>query len=226
MTTDTGAGEQQGLFTTQPADGFPRPERIALDEASWVDYAYEWIPKHGELYETLKSMVSWETEKREMYERVVDVPRVLGSLEPQAWPEPVRQAQRWLETRYARSFPSVGFAWYRDGRDSVAMHNDRIGRERHRTVIAIIAIGARRRFRIEQAQGTRRMELSFGGGDLLVMGGACQRNWRHGIPKERGAGARMSIQMREGQARARGRKWRQGYGGADEQCQRKTSRVE
>ena len=88
-------------------------------------------------------------------------------------------------------------AWYRDGRDSVAMHGDRIGRRIADTVVAILSLGAPRRFLLKPAAGGRSLRFDLGRGDLLVMGGACQRTWRHGIPKVKSAGPRISIQFRE-----------------------------
>lgn len=133
-----------------------------------------------------------------MYDAIVEAPRLTATV-PDDGPAPpaLARAHDALERRYRRRFESVRLAWYRDGRDSVAMHGDRIGRRIADTVVAILSLGAPRRFLLKPAAGGRSLRFDLGGGDLLVMGGACQRGWRHGIPKVKSAGPRISIQFRE-----------------------------
>src|SRR5437588_602728 len=92
-------------------------------------------------------------------------------------------------------------AWvclYRDGSDSVAWHGDRIARESARdTMVAIVSLGATRPFGLRPKSGGRGLRLQVGHGDLLVMGGSCQRTWLHSIPKVATClGSRISIQFR------------------------------
>jgi len=101
-----------------------------------------------------------------------------------------------LVARYGRPLPRVSLAAYRDGRDSVAFHGDRLGPAKDDAIVAIVALGTRRRFLLRPAGGGRSRAFDFGGGDLLVMGGTCQRTWEHGIPKSAHAGLRISIQLR------------------------------
>ena len=133
-----------------------------------------------------------------MFDTVVEVPRLTATVPDDGpFPPALARAHDALERRYRRRFESVRLAWYRDGRDSVAMHGDRIGRRIADTVVAILSLGAPRRFLLQPAAGGRSFKFDLGGGDLLVMGGACQRAWRHGIPKVKSAGPRISIQFRE-----------------------------
>ena len=95
-------------------------------------------------------------------------------------------------------FVSAGLCLYRDGADSVAYHGDRIARESPEdTMVAILSLGAARPFGLRPKAGGAALRLSIGHGDLLVMGGSCQRTWLHGVPKVAGSlGARISVQFR------------------------------
>ena len=107
-----------------------------------------------------------------------------------------------LEDHYGVGFEGITLAWYRDGRDSVAPHGDRIGRLCDDTVGATVAVGAPRRFLRHPAGGGRSLSFSPGWGDLLVMGGACQQTHVHGVPKRRkkdeGAPGRRTAPSRTG----------------------------
>jgi alkylated DNA repair dioxygenase AlkB len=139
-----------------------------------------------------------------MYDRVVDVPRLLcfyGEGEP--LPDPMLdEARQALNEHYAdelgEPFVSAGLCLYRDGRDSVALHGDRIGRGNTQdTVVAIVSLGAPRSFVLRPRGGGQTLRHEIGHGDLLVMGGSCQRTWEHGIPKTaRPVGPRISVQFR------------------------------
>lgn len=186
---------------TRPHSGrsFAAPRRLRLDAGSWVEHEPGWLSGHEALFDALRQGIEWRTERRTMYGKVVEVPRLAAEI-PDDGPCPpaLARAGEALERRYRRRFESVRLAWYRDGRDSVAMHGDRIGRRIADTVVAILSLGAPRRFLLEPtAGGGRSLRFDLGGGDLLVMGGACQRTWRHGIPKAKSAGPRISVQFRE-----------------------------
>ena len=174
------------------------PRRLRLDGRSWVEHESGWLPGHEALFDALRRGVEWGAERRTMYGTVVEAPRLAATI-PDDGPCPpaLARAREALEGRYGRRFESIRLAWYRDGRDSVAMHGDRIGRRIADTVVAILSLGAPRRFLLKPAAGGRSLRFDLGGGDLLVMGGACQRTWRHGIPKVKSAGARISVQFRE-----------------------------
>src|SRR5262249_55236959 len=101
-----------------------------------------------------------------------------------------------LSARYQRTLGEISLAAYRDGRDSVAFHGDRMGRQSHDTVVAIVSLGAPRRFLLRPSGGGASRAFDLGWGDLLVMGGTCQRTWEHGVPKVATARPRMSVQFR------------------------------
>lgn len=184
--------------------GVPVP-RTDLGRGAWLDVRPSWLAGADVLFDRLVRAVPWHAERRQMYERVVDVPRLLCFYgEGDALPDPALDAARTsLDERYGgelgEPFVTAGLCLYRDGRDSVAWHGDTIGRGRTEdTMVAIISLGAPRTLALRPRDGggpTLRHEL--GHGDLIVMGGSCQRTWEHAVPKTaRRVGQRISVQFR------------------------------
>jgi alkylated DNA repair dioxygenase AlkB len=178
--------------------------RVELSHGAWVDLEPAWVSGSDELFGRLVDRVEWYAERRAMYDRVVDVPRLLSWYgEDAPLPDPVLdQARQALSKHYrpelGEPFRSAGLCYYRDGRDSVAWHGDTIGRSRHHdTMVAIVSLGAARRLSLRPRAGGTSVGFSVGHGDLLVMGGSCQRTWEHAILKTaRPVGPRISIQFR------------------------------
>jgi alkylated DNA repair dioxygenase AlkB len=168
-----------------------------LGGGAWVDYLPHWLGGHEVVYRDLADAADWKQGRRLMYDRTVAVPRLTAPA-PESGPGArvllgMREA---LEDHYGVGFEGITLAWYRDGRDSVAPHGDRIGRLCDDTVVAIVSVGAPRRFLLHPAGGGRSLSFSPGWGDLLVMGGSCQRTWLHSVPKVTRADPRISIQLR------------------------------
>lgn len=178
--------------------------RTTLTRGAWVDYRPGWLGGADGLFDLLHRDVPWKAERREMYERVVDVPRLLKFYEEgEALPHPVLvEAREQLSRRYAAElgerFVTAGMCLYRDGRDSVAWHGDRIGRAKDLdTMVAILSVGSARTLKLRPRGGGESIGFSLGHGDLVVMGGSCQRTWDHAIPKtSEPVGPRISIQFR------------------------------
>ncbi|MEU8588897.1 alpha-ketoglutarate-dependent dioxygenase AlkB [Streptomyces sp. NPDC048664] len=178
--------------------------RTALGAGAWIDLLPGWLSGSDVLFEHLSTQVPWRAERRRMYERTVDVPRLLAYYrEGEPLPDPVLgQARLALSAHYAAElgepFVTAGLCYYRDGRDSVAWHGDRIGRgAREDTMVAILSLGAPRELALRPRGGTEAVRHALGHGDLIVMGGSCQRTWEHAIPKSaRAAGPRISVQFR------------------------------
>lgn len=101
-----------------------------------------------------------------------------------------------LSARYDVAFTRVGVNLYRDGRDSVAWHGDRIARDLPTATIAIVSLGQPRMFRARPLGGGTSLGFRLGHGDLLVMGGSFQRTWQHAVPKVAAAGVRISVTYR------------------------------
>jgi alkylated DNA repair dioxygenase AlkB len=179
-------------------------ERVTLTRGAWVDHRPGWLAGADQLFEILAHEVPWHAERREMYERMVDVPRLLKFYdEDDTLPHPVlEQARDVLGDHYERElgerFVTCGLCLYRDGRDSVAWHGDRIGRARNLdTMVAILSVGSARSLMLRPRGGGESMKFSLGHGDLVVMGGSCQRTWDHCVPKTaKAVGPRISIQFR------------------------------
>ncbi|HEY7720393.1 MAG TPA: alpha-ketoglutarate-dependent dioxygenase AlkB [Pedococcus sp.] len=179
-------------------------QRTILSRGAWVDYRPGWLAGADALFDALHHDVPWHAERREMYDKVVDVPRLLKFYEAgEALPHPVLAAARdQLSRRYAAElgepFVTAGLCLYRDGRDSVAWHGDRIGRAKDLdTMVAILSVGSARSLLLRPRGGGESMGFSLGHGDLVVMGGSCQRTWDHCVPKTaRAVGPRISIQFR------------------------------
>jgi alkylated DNA repair dioxygenase AlkB len=178
--------------------------RRELTRGAWIDQRPGWVHGSDELFLRLVETVPWHAERRPMYERVVDVPRLLkfyGEGEP--LPDPVLAlARERLSEHYAAElgerFVTAGCCFYRDGRDSVAWHGDTIGRSRTEdTMVAIVSFGTPRPLLLRPRGGGQTLRYPLGHGDLVVMGGSCQRTWEHAIPKTaRGIGPRISVQFR------------------------------
>jgi alkylated DNA repair dioxygenase AlkB len=178
--------------------------RTRLDDGAWIDTLPGWLSGADTLFDRLVGRVPWHAERRHMYDRVVAVPRLLSFYdEGDPLPDPVLdQARSALSRHYAAElgepFRTVGLCYYRDGRDSVAWHGDTIGRgSAEDTMVAIVSVGAPRALLLRPRRGGRSLRHMLGHGDLIVMGGSCQRTWEHAIPKTaRPVGPRISIQFR------------------------------
>ena len=180
-------------------------ERVQLSAGAWVDVRPGWVSDSAEVFSRLVERVPWVADKRQMYDRVVDVPRLLCWYgETDSWPDPViSDARDALNAHYGSGdrdrLVSAGMCFYRDGRDSVAWHGDRVGRSRSEDVmVAIVSFGAPRALLLRPAGGEGdTLRYLLGHGDLLVMGGSCQRTWEHAVPKTaRPVGPRISVQLR------------------------------
>jgi alkylated DNA repair dioxygenase AlkB len=188
---------------------FEHTERRQLGDGAFVEVRAGWLtgdPSLGEgLLDALLSTVPWRAERRLMYDRVVDVPRLVSfhDLTVEDPPHPLlARLRRRLNDIYAgelgEPFTTVGLCCYRDGSDSVAWHGDTIGRSSTQdTMVAIVSLGATRTFALRRRGGGPSLRLPQAHGDLLVMGGSCQRTWEHAVPKTSApTGPRVSIQFR------------------------------
>jgi len=196
----------QGTLFEAPPSGvrsFAGLQRRTLSRGAWVDVQRTWVPEADDVFAALVAEVPWRAERRQMYDRVVDVPRLVhtyGVGEP--LPHPVLvEAREALSAHYlpelGEPFVTAGCCYYRDGHDSVAWHGDTIGRGRSQdTMVAIVSVGDPRRLVLRPRGGGDSISIEMGHGDLVVMGGSCQRTWEHAVPKVAHAGPRISVQFR------------------------------
>jgi alkylated DNA repair dioxygenase AlkB len=196
---------QGDLLATGPLAGLARRfdpaapgDRIHLDASSWVDVVRGWLLGADNLMGELATALPWQQRRRRMWDRVVDEPRLtcwVGRGRPLPHPA-LGEIRAALSERQHLEFGAIGCNYYRGGNDSVASHRDQELRHLDDTIVAIVTCGARRPFLIRPRGGGQSLDVRPGSGDLMVMGGACQRDWEHGVPKVAACGPRISISLR------------------------------
>ncbi|MER7441983.1 alpha-ketoglutarate-dependent dioxygenase AlkB [Micromonospora avicenniae] len=181
-----------------------RLRRHELSRGAWVDHLPGWVSGSDAVFDTLLSEVPWRAERRTMYDNEVDVPRLLCWYGPdRPLPHALLTGARTALTRHyapelGEPFVTAGMCLYRSGRDSVAWHGDTHGRSAHSdTMVAIVSFGSPRSLLLRPRGGGAGLRFPLGHGDLVVMGGSCQRTWEHAVPKtSRPVGPRVSVQFR------------------------------
>ena len=186
-------GEQRARLS------FDALRRDPLDDRSWVDVVPGWVPDHAALFDWLLEHAPWRQRTRTMWDKDVLEPRLVAVWETgAALPPQVAELVAPLDARYGARFDSCLVNLYRDGSDAVAWHGDTVRKRLRDPLVATVSLGARRSFLLKPAAGgpvVRRYRP--GEGDLVVMGGSCQHDWLHTVPREASAsGARMSITLR------------------------------
>jgi len=177
-------------------DAIPLARR-ELSDGAWFDYMRGFVLGHETVFEVLTRTTAWRTVREQMYDRTVDVPRLVASV-PQDGPgHPlIPRIQQVLFETYGEAFTRVSLALYRDGRDSVAWHGDRVARKMDTALVATVSFGEPRKLLLRQRGGGPSIGLTLGWGDLFVMGGTCQRTWQHAVPKVVRAGPRIALMFR------------------------------
>ena len=177
------------------------PERVELGDEAWVDTMTGFVRGGDTLMDTLVATVPLFTERRPMYNKMVEVPRLsahlpadlLGSVIPV-----IGDIAAKLGDRYRKAFTTVGINLYRNEHDSVAWHADKIGRWTWQPIIGLVSLGAARPFLLRPVGGGKSRKFVLGSGDLLVMGGTCQNRFEHAVPKlTRPTAPRLSITFRQ-----------------------------
>ena len=191
---------QRSLFAVGVAGVNPdaTTERRHLAGGAWIDVRRNWLDGTDPILDHLIDTVEWQRGRRHMFDRMVDDPRLSRRYrdgDPLPHPFLVHVAST-LASEYSVNLSGVGLNYYRDGSDSVAFHADRELRALDDTLIAIVTFGARRAFLVRPKAGGRSIDLAPAGGDLIVMGGTCQRDFEHSVPKVRAAGPRISATWR------------------------------
>jgi alkylated DNA repair dioxygenase AlkB len=161
-------------------------------------------------FERLRHGCDWQGERRKMYDRIVDVPRLLATYSTDALPAGLPLAEMLGQVRNVvpAPFNSVGLNFYRDGADSVAMHHDKLHTLVPGHPIALISLGDTRRMNLRaQDRSARSFAVDLEPGSLLVMSHASQLTHLHGIAKtKRLVGPRISVVFR-----VRPEQWRANY---------------
>lgn len=189
--------------------------RIELDGTSWVDLVEGFVVDPAAALDLVQRTTPWQQGEVLRYDRYVPERRLAAGLRPDAHPL-LRQTDLHLRAAYRAPFSGVAAILYRTGDDFQGLHSDREMRWLDDTLIAIVVLGQRRPFvirpRARLAEVVERVPagahpddlvLLPGEGDLLVMGGACQRDWLHGVPAADTPNPRISLTWRWSSRRGR-----------------------
>ena len=187
-------------------------ERTPLgDGSSWVDLRRGFAHDPEELLDQTLSTTDWMQGEVWRFDHYVEERRLGARLRPDSLApgklrDAVRQTGMHLESAYRVAFTGVSVILYRGGTDFQGLHSDREMKWLDETLIAILVLGEDRPFRLrprgawrdpaQRRDGGADVDLRPGHGDLLVMGGRCQRDWLHGIPEYPTDRPRISITWR------------------------------
>jgi alkylated DNA repair dioxygenase AlkB len=192
-------GDDGGACAVEVDRAFHGLRRRELAEGAWVDLVPGWCRGADGLFARLLADTPWSGRDVRMYDRIVREPRLTHRWRLDDGPPPPAELTEMaavLSARYGVGFTQIGANLYRDGADSVAWHGDRVARELPEAIVALLSLGAPRPFRLRPTGGGPSIAYLPGPGDLLVMGGSCQRTWQHAVPKVRAAAPRLSVQFR------------------------------
>lgn len=178
-------------------------ERVHLRRGAWLDLQRGWVDGHEALFEDVLAAADWQVHRRPMFDQMVAQPRLstswrLGDL-PRSL-DPIRSMAATLSARYRTAFTRISANLYRDGQDSVAWHGDTHLRDLPHALVGIVSLGHPRTFRLRPRGGGSSLRWDLGHGDLVVMGGSCQRTWQHAVPKVADAGPRICVMFRTAEA--------------------------
>jgi alkylated DNA repair dioxygenase AlkB len=194
-----GTPAQANLFTSRgevSADvAFRTATRSSLDPHSWVEIVPFWLTGADALFERLRAEVPWKEHYRRLFDRTFLEPRLTAEYgRMQDAPPPLAAMADVLSKHYRIRYDSLWLNLYRDGCDSTGWHRDRFSCRQPECIVPVLTLGATRRFLIKPRQGGASVGFSPQSGDLVVMGGRCQQDWLHGVPKAPGSReARISV---------------------------------
>ncbi len=195
---------QQSLFDSSPvAEPFDRDfetvARTELDDGAWIDRQPGWASSPDELFVALLDGLDWRDGVERIRGTEVARPRQVASFRAEVMPaglEVIQAMSGALSRRYGIALDRITCNLYRDGRDSVAWHGDRVARDLPTATVAIVSLGEARQFRVRPKDGGPSLGWPAGRGDLIVMGGSCQRTYDHSVPKVAAAGPRIAVMFR------------------------------
>ncbi|MBY5162804.1 alpha-ketoglutarate-dependent dioxygenase AlkB [Nitriliruptoria bacterium AS10] len=197
------AARQSSLFDQGEQVAFDRSlstrRRHELADGAWVDVVPGLVQGSLDLFDRVVAAAEWRAEEMVLFDEVVACPRLSVRWTVGELPDELvvlRSLGAVLSQCYRTALTRVSANLYRDGRDSVAWHGDRGARDRDRATIAVLTLGSPRPFRLRRRRGPGGLALEPASGDLLVMGGTCQRTWQHAVPKVADAGPRIAVMFR------------------------------
>ncbi|MCW2516673.1 MAG: putative alkylated repair protein [Mycobacterium sp.] len=166
-----------------------------LDDESSITVVHGFIRGHRQLLSEMTALDGWQQRQRWMFDRRVDEPRLTNE-----YCDLVGASAMLVDIAAAVSlycgvpYDGIWMNWYRNHEDGTGWHADRPANTAPTASVPVLSLGATRRFLIRPAGGGRSTVFTPEGGDLLIMRGRCQKDWRHCVPKQRTpAGARVSL---------------------------------
>lgn len=177
-----------------------RLQKLELSPNSWISYIPSWLQpsQADQLMTELYNSLQWKEGQIRMFGQWLSIPRQHAwygdtqasygwsgqRAEPLPWVPELEQLRQMLQQSTGALFNGVLANLYRDGKDCMHWHSDDEAELRQRPLIAAISVGAERRFSLRhksRAYPTHRLQL--GHGSLLLMGGDCQHDWQHALPR-------------------------------------------
>jgi alkylated DNA repair dioxygenase AlkB len=184
------------------------PVKTALSAHSFFDYVPDWL-EPGQLMQELVSQLAWEQREIVLFGRRIPQPRLIAwagelpyrysgqTLEPRAFGSALTFLRERVERFTGQQFNHALVNRYRDGNDSMGFHADAEPELGENPIVASVSLGATRRFVIEKKKDRKRFTLDLEHGSLLIMGGRCQHEFRHAVPKTRSpVGERINVTWR------------------------------
>lgn len=195
---------QSSLLDTVHADpridpAFGGLRRYPLPAGAWIDRLPGWVSGADAVFEATLAHLDWREGTERIRGAEVPRPRLVASVDAALLPPQLRllaEMSAALTHRYGIALDRITANLYRDGRDSVAWHGDRVARDLPEATVAIVSLGQPRPFRVRPRGGGSSMSWPAGHGDLMVMGGSCQRTCDHSVPKVAAAGPRIAVMFR------------------------------
>lgn len=188
--------------------------RWPLPPAGYALHQQRWLTTNAShcLFQHLQSEIEWQQPEISLFGRSVAIPRLQAWIgdsgadyrysgtrfQPSAWTSDLDALRSRLSQELNRPFNSVLVNLYRDGQDCMHWHADDEPELGDAPCIASVSLGAIRDFRFRHRAGQQKsLTLPLGDGDLLVMGGDCQRHWQHCLPRrKRVTSARINLTFR------------------------------
>jgi alkylated DNA repair dioxygenase AlkB len=171
---------------TQADGAFSTAKRTLLDAHSWVDVVPRWLSGSRQLLAGILEKVHFEQLNRRMFDQVFREPRLTATFKDlRRIPLPeLLEAIDALSARYGNRYEGLWINFYRDGNDGTGWHRDRHATRQPESIVPVLTLGATRRFLLKPRNGGKSLVFKPGSGDLVVMGGRCQLDWVHSVPKD------------------------------------------